>query len=194
MRPAAASSSRSPARGRRCATAQALGHLHCRYGGGERTARRRVYAAKPIIPAGLTALNLNYDSFYPVRRVSATWSSSVRNEPASIPREAGARASTLPSSPTPPRAGPLLPLGSLCLCPRRRPAFSINMGTDYMGKEETPAPTSATSTTPRTTTSRATNTTKNGTWPVPEQMARFGWTIGLYHRQFRGRAYVAGRR
>lgn len=48
--------------------AEAVGHFCGGDGGGERAARGR-YAARPVIPVGKTALNLNFDSFFPFGRV-----------------------------------------------------------------------------------------------------------------------------
>lgn len=95
------------------------------------------YAAKPFIPVGRTALNLNFDSFFPFGKVRDVVVNGSERTSVYPVVENVARRMNLKIKPDPrPEQGSYYRSDHFAFARAGVPAFSINMGDDVMGKEE----------------------------------------------------------
>jgi Zn-dependent M28 family amino/carboxypeptidase len=96
-----------------------------------------VYAANPVIPAGKTALNLNFDSFFPFGRVRDVVVNGAERTTVYPVVQQVARRLNLTIKPDPrPEQGHYYRSDHFAFAKAGIPAFSINMGDDIIGKPE----------------------------------------------------------
>lgn len=140
-----------------------------------------VYAAKPVIPAGKTALNLNFDSFYPFGKVrDVVVNGAERTSVFPIVQQV-ARRFNLTIKPDPrPEQGHYYRSDHFAFARAGVPAFSINMGDDYIGKADNAGAQLFYEYNAKNYHQPSDEYKESWDMGGPEQMARFGFTIGLY--------------
>jgi Zn-dependent M28 family amino/carboxypeptidase len=138
------------------------------------------YAAKPVIPAGLTMLNVNYDSFYPFGAVKDVVVIGAERTSVYPTVEATAKRFNLKIKPDPhPEQGHYYRSDHFAFARAGVPAFSVNMGTEYWGKEETFGDNIVYEYNAKNYHQPSDEYKDNWNFAGMEQMGRFGWTIGL---------------
>ena len=140
-----------------------------------------VYASKPVIPVGKTALNLNFDSFFPFGRVrDVVVNGAERTSVFPIVQQVAKRFS-LAIKPDPrPEQGHYYRSDHFAFAKAGVPAFSINMGDDYIGKADNAGAQLAYEYNAKNYHQPSDEYKESWDMGGPEQMARFGFTIGMY--------------
>lgn len=96
------------------------------------------YSANPLIPMGKTALNINWDSFYPFGRLKDVVVTGAERTTVYPIVQAVAQRMQLRIKPDPhPEQGHYYRSDHFAFARAGVPAFSVNMGTDFWGKDET---------------------------------------------------------
>jgi Zn-dependent M28 family amino/carboxypeptidase len=140
-----------------------------------------VYAGRPIIPVGKTALNLNFDSFFPFGRVRDVVVNGAERTTVFPIVQQVARRFNLAIKPDPrPEQGHYYRSDHFAFARAGVPAFSINMGDDYIGRDENAGAQLAYEYNAKNYHQPSDEYNENWDMGGPEQMARFGFTIGLY--------------
>ena len=138
------------------------------------------YAAKPVIPAGQTMLNINYDSFYPFGAVKDVVVIGAERTSVYPTVEATARRFRLKIKPDPhPEQGHYYRSDHFAFARAGVPAFSVNMGTEYWGKDETFGDNIVYEYNAKNYHQPSDEYKDSWDFAGMEQMGRFGWTIGL---------------
>ncbi|HEU0119405.1 MAG TPA: M28 family peptidase [Bryobacteraceae bacterium] len=140
-----------------------------------------VYAARPVIPVGKTALNLNFDSFFPFGRVKDVVVNGAERTSVFPIVQQVAKRFNLAIKPDPrPEQGHYYRSDHFAFARAGVPAFSINMGDEYIGKDETAGAQMAFEYNAKNYHQPSDEYKESWDMGGPEQMARFGFTIGLY--------------
>ena len=140
-----------------------------------------VYAAHPVIPVGKTALNLNFDSFFPFGRVKDVVVNGAERTSVFPIVQQVARRFNLAIKPDPrPEQGHYYRSDHFAFARAGVPAFSINMGDEYVGKDETAGAQLAFEYNAKNYHQPSDEYKESWDMGGPEQMARFGFTVGLY--------------
>ncbi|MBM3783457.1 MAG: M28 family peptidase [Acidobacteria bacterium] len=138
------------------------------------------YAAKPYVPMGQTALNLNFDSFFPFGKVRDVVVNGAERTSVFPVVENAARRFNLRIKPDPrPEQGHYYRSDHFAFARAGVPAFSINMGDDVIGKEENAGAQLFYEYNAKNY--HQPSDQYNETWDMggAEQMAKFGFAIGL---------------
>jgi Zn-dependent M28 family amino/carboxypeptidase len=139
-----------------------------------------VYAAHPIVPVGKTALNLNFDSFFPFGRVKDVVVNGAERTSIFPIVQQVARRFNLTIKPDPrPEQGHFYRSDHFAFARAGVPAFSINMGDEYIGKDETAGAQLAFEYNAKNYHQPSDEYKESWDMGGPEQMARFGFTVGL---------------
>jgi len=139
-----------------------------------------VYAAHPVIPAGKTALNLNFDSFFPFGRVKDVVVNGAERTTVFPIVQQVARRFNLSIKPDPrPEQGHFYRSDHFAFARAGVPAFSINMGDEYIGKDETAGAQLAFEYNAKNYHQPSDEYKESWDMGGLEQMARFGFTVGL---------------
>jgi Zn-dependent M28 family amino/carboxypeptidase len=139
-----------------------------------------VYAARPLTPMGKTALNLNFDSFFPFGRVKDVVVNGAERTSVFPIVQQVARRFNLTIKPDPrPEQGHYYRSDHFAFARAGVPAFSINMGDEYIGKDETAGAQLAFEYNAKNYHQPSDEYKESWDMGGPEQMARFGFTIGL---------------
>jgi len=140
-----------------------------------------VYAARPAVPVGKTALNLNFDSFFPFGRVKDVVVNGAERTSVFPIVQQVARRFNLAIKPDPrPEQGHYYRSDHFAFARAGVPAFSINMGDEYIGKDETAGAQLAFEYNAKNYHQPSDEYKESWDMGGPEQMARFGFTVGLY--------------
>lgn len=140
-----------------------------------------VYAARPVIPVSKTALNLNFDSFFPFGRVKDVVVNGAERTSVYPIVQQVARRFNLSIKPDPrPEQGHYYRSDHFAFARVGVPAFSINMGDEYIGKDETAGAQLAFEYNAKNYHQPSDEYKESWDMGGPEQMARFGFTIGMY--------------
>lgn len=139
-----------------------------------------VYAAHPLIPASKTALNLNFDSFFPFGRVRDVVVNGAERTTVYPVVQQVARRFNLSIKPDPrPEQGHYYRSDHFAFARAGVPAFSINMGDDYIGKADNAGAQLAFEYNAKNYHQPSDEYNEKWDMGGPEQMARFGFAIGL---------------
>jgi Zn-dependent M28 family amino/carboxypeptidase len=140
-----------------------------------------VYAVHPIVPVGKTALNLNFDSFFPFGRVKdVVVNGAERTSIFPIVQQVARRFNLIIKPDPRPEQGHYYRSDHFAFARAGVPAFSINMGDEYIGKDETAGAQLAFEYNAKNYHQPSDEYKENWDMGGPEQMARFGFTVGLY--------------
>ena len=121
------------------------------------------YGQNPVVPAGKTAVGLNFDMFLPYGRArDVTVNGAERTTLYPIVQEAAKRMGLTISPDSRPEAGLYYRSDHFSFARVGIPSFSVEPGEDLVGKPPGPATNSSKSSTTRIITSLRTNTTKIG--------------------------------
>jgi Zn-dependent M28 family amino/carboxypeptidase len=139
-----------------------------------------VYAARPVIPVGKTALNLNFDSFFPFGRVKdVVVNGAERTSVFPVVQQVAQRFNLSIKADPRPEQGHYYRSDHFAFARVGVPAFSINMGDEYIGKDETAGAQLAFEYNAKNYHQPSDEYKESWDMGGPEQMARFGFTIGL---------------
>ena len=140
-----------------------------------------VYAARPVIAMGQTALNLNFDSFFPFGRVKdVVVNGAERTSVFPVVQQVARRFSLSIKADPRPEQGHFYRSDHFAFARAGVPAFSINMGDEYIGKDETAGAQLAFEYNAKNYHQPSDEYKESWDMGGPEQMARFGFTVGLY--------------
>lgn len=138
------------------------------------------YAARPIIPMGKTALNLNFDSFYPFGRTKDVVVNGAERTTIFPLVEQIARRFQLSIKPDPrPEQGHYYRSDHFAFARAGVPAFSINMGDDLAGKPEGTGEQLFYEYNAKNYHQPSDEYSEAWDMAGPEQMARFGFAVGM---------------
>lgn len=139
-----------------------------------------VYAAHPVIPMGQTALNLNFDSFFPFGKVKDVVVNGAERTTIFPIVQQVAKRFNLTIKPDPrPEQGHYYRSDHFAFAKAGVPAFSINMGDEYIGKDETAGAQLAFEYNAKNYHQPSDEYKESWDMGGPEQMARFGFAVGL---------------
>lgn len=139
-----------------------------------------VYAGRPIVPAGKTALNLNFDSFFPFGRVKDVVVNGAERTSVFPIVEQVAKRFQLSIKPDPrPEQGHYYRSDHFAFARAGVPAFSINMGDDYVGKDNNAGAQMAFEYNAKDYHQPSDEYKESWDMSGMEQMAKFGFTLGL---------------
>lgn len=140
-----------------------------------------VYASRPLIPVGKTALNLNFDAFFPFGRVKDVVVNGAERTTVFPIVQQVARRFNLTIRPDPrPEQGHYYRSDHFAFARAGVPAFSINMGDEYIGKDETAGAQLAFEYNAKNYHQPSDEYKESWDMGGMEQMGRFGFTIGMY--------------
>ncbi|MBM3753933.1 MAG: M28 family peptidase [Acidobacteria bacterium] len=138
------------------------------------------YSTSPIIPNGKTALNLNFDSFYPFGKVRDVVVNGSQRTSVYPVVENVAQRFNLKIKPDPrPEQGHFYRSDHFAFAKAGVPAFSINMGDDYIGKQDNAGAQLFFEYNAKNYHQPSDEYNENWDLGGPEQMAKFGFAIGL---------------
>jgi Zn-dependent M28 family amino/carboxypeptidase len=139
-----------------------------------------VYAGRPVFPMGKTALNLNFDSFFPFGRVRDVVVNGAERTSVYPVVEQVARRFSLSIKPDPrPEQGHYYRSDHFAFAKAGVPAFSVNMGDDYIGKDNTAGPQLLFEYNAKSYHQPSDEYKESWDLGGAEQMGRFGFTVGL---------------
>jgi Zn-dependent M28 family amino/carboxypeptidase len=138
------------------------------------------YAARPVIPMGKTALNLNFDSFYPFGRTKDVVVNGAERTTIFPLVEQIARRFQLTIKPDPrPEQGHYYRSDHFAFARAGVPAFSVNMGNELVGKPDNAGDQLFYEYNAKNYHQPSDEYSESWDMGGPEQMARFGFAVGL---------------